>query len=69
MMEQLENYAARVVVRIQSAGAEVDPDILQLPGGSVIATLLWLYTKGADVYRRHEGCRKHEGCRHAGRKH
>ena len=53
MMEQIESYAARIAVRIQNVGAEVDPDILQLPGGSVIATLLWLYSKGAVVFRKH----------------
>jgi hypothetical protein len=31
----------------------MDPDILQLPGGSVIATLLWLYAKGTTVLRKH----------------
>lgn len=52
-IERIESYAARLAVRIQNVGAEVDPDILQLPGGSVIATLLWLYTKGVDCLRRH----------------
>lgn len=53
MMEHMQSYAARLAVRIQNVGAEVDPEILQLPGGSVIATLLWLYTKGAVVFRKH----------------
>lgn len=53
MMQQLETYAARLAVRLQNAGADVNPEILQLPGGSVIATLLWLYAKGSDAFRRH----------------
>jgi hypothetical protein len=53
MKEQLESYAARIAAQIQTVGAEVDPDILQLPGGSVIATILWLYSKGAVAFRKH----------------
>ena len=53
MRDQIESYAARLAVRIQSAGADLDPDILQLPGGSVIATLLWLYAKGSTALRKH----------------
>ena len=52
-MERIESYAACIAARIQHMGAEVDPEILQLPGGSVIATLLWLYAKGADRLRKH----------------
>jgi len=53
MKEQFESYAARIAARIQNVGADVDPEILQLPGGSVIATLLWLYSKGAVAFRKH----------------
>ena len=53
MKEQIESYAARLAARIQNVGADVDPDILQLPGGSVIATLLWLYAKGSVAFRKH----------------
>jgi hypothetical protein len=52
-IQRLESYAARIAARIQHVGTEVDPEILQLPGGSLIATLLWLYTKGADCWRKH----------------
>jgi len=52
MMERLESCAARIAARIQHASADMDPEILQLPGGSVIATLLWLYAKGSGVFRR-----------------
>lgn len=53
MKEQFQSYAARVAMRLQNVGAQVDPDLLQLPGGSLIATLLWLYAKGVVVFRRH----------------
>ncbi len=53
MKEQLESYAARIAARIQNVSADMDPEILQLPGGSLIATLLWLYAKGTVVFRKH----------------
>lgn len=53
MKDQIESYAARLAFRIQSAGADWDPEILQLPGGSVIAALLWLYTKASVALRKH----------------
>jgi len=53
MKEQIESYAARIAARLSNVGAQIDPDVLQLPGGSVIATLLWLYSKGVLVLRKH----------------
>lgn len=53
MKEQIESYAARMAACLQNASADMDPDILQLPGGSVIATLLWLYAKGMGAFRKH----------------
>jgi len=53
MMEQLESCAARIAARIQNVSADMDPEILQLPGGSVIATLLWLYAKGSVAFKKH----------------
>jgi hypothetical protein len=53
MREQIESYAARIAASLQTVSADMDPDILQLPGGSVIATLLWLYAKGTTVLRKH----------------
>jgi hypothetical protein len=53
MREQLESCAARLAARLQFVSTELDPEILQLPGGSVIATLLWLYSKGVVVFRKH----------------
>ena len=53
MMEHLESCAARIAARIQNVSADMDPEILQLPGGSVIATLLWLYAKGSVAFKKH----------------
>lgn len=43
MKTQIESWAAWVLVRIQIATANLDPEVLQWPGGCVIALLLWLY--------------------------
>jgi hypothetical protein len=59
MKAQLESYAARFAAQIQHVSAEVDPEILQLPGGSVIATILWLYAAGSEAIRKTEAFRKH----------
>ena len=53
MKEQLQSCAALIAARIQNVSSDMDPEILQLPGGSVIATLLWLYTKGWVAIRKH----------------
>jgi hypothetical protein len=42
-MKQLVKWAAtRIAVAIQAAGANVDLEVLALPGGSVFAVVLWL---------------------------
>jgi len=43
MMNFIESGAGRIAARIQSIGGSFDPEVLALPGGSVIAILLWLY--------------------------
>jgi hypothetical protein len=43
MKTQIESWTACILVRIQMATANLDPEVLQWPGGSVIALLLWLY--------------------------
>lgn len=53
MKEQIEAYAARIAASLQNVSADMDPEILQLPGGSIIAPLLWLYAKGATAFRKH----------------
>jgi hypothetical protein len=52
MKLQLQSYAGRIAAGLHRAGAEVDPEILQLPGGSVVATLLWLYAFGVALKKR-----------------
>jgi hypothetical protein len=43
MMKQLiKSGAARIAATIQRRGANFDFEVLSLPGGSVIAPLLWL---------------------------
>jgi len=43
MRRFLESGAAQIGVRIQSIGVNFDPEVLSLPGGTVIAVILWLY--------------------------
>lgn len=43
MIDFIESSAGRIASRIQTIGASFDPEILSLPGGSVIAAVLWLY--------------------------
>jgi len=44
MLNFIESNAGRIATRIQSIGAGFDPEVLSLPGGSVIALLLWIYS-------------------------
>jgi hypothetical protein len=39
---RFESWAARNLVRFQIVTASLDPEVLQWPGGSLIAPLLWL---------------------------
>jgi hypothetical protein len=43
MKTQIALWAAWILVRIQIVTANLDPEVLQWPGGTVIALLLWLY--------------------------
>jgi hypothetical protein len=43
MLNFIESSAGRIAARIQAIGVGFDPEVLSLPGGSVIATVLWLY--------------------------
>jgi len=43
MLQLIQSGAARIAAGIQSAGANIDFQVLALPGGSVIAVLLWLF--------------------------
>jgi hypothetical protein len=48
----LESSAGRIAARIQSIGVSFDPEVLSLPGGSVIAVCLWLYASTALTLKR-----------------
>ena len=49
MMNFIESSAGRIAARIQSIGGSFDPEVLSLPGGSIIAVLLWLYAASTVV--------------------
>jgi hypothetical protein len=42
-MAQINSWAAWILVRFEIVTATFDPEVLQWPGGSVIAAVLWLY--------------------------
>lgn len=52
MMNFMESSAGRIAARIQSIGAGFDPEVLSLPGGSLIAALLWLYASVMMTLKR-----------------
>ena len=43
MMDFIESSAGRIAARMQTLGASLDPEVLSLPGGTIIALLLCLY--------------------------
>ena len=43
MMNFIESSAGRIAARIQTFGGSFDPEVLSLPGGTIIAILLALY--------------------------
>jgi hypothetical protein len=52
MKQFIESGAVRIGAAIQSICANVDFEVLSLPGGSLIAVLLWLYAIGKDFIPR-----------------
>jgi hypothetical protein len=40
--------AVRIGAAIHSVGAKVDFEVLSLPGGSLLAVLLWLYASAIE---------------------
>jgi hypothetical protein len=48
----IEFGAVRVGAVIQSVCAHIDFDVLSLPGGSLIAVVLWLYASAGSSMRR-----------------
>jgi hypothetical protein len=52
MRQLIELGAVRIGAAIQNVCANVDFDVLSLPGGSFIAVALWLYASAASSMRR-----------------
>jgi hypothetical protein len=48
----IESSAGRIAAQIQHVGASFDPEVLSLPGGSIIAVLLWLYASTRLTLKR-----------------
>lgn len=47
----IESSAGRIAARIQKIGVSFDPEVLSLPGGSIIAALLWLYASSRVIVK------------------
>jgi hypothetical protein len=43
MLNFIESSSGRIASLVQSVGANFDPEVLSLPGGSLIAVALWAY--------------------------
>ena len=43
MMNFIESSAGRIAARMQTVGGSFNPEVLSLPGGTIIAVLLCLY--------------------------
>jgi hypothetical protein len=52
MRQLIESGAAQIAARVPLGGANFDFEVLSLPGGSVIAALLWLYASTAGAAKR-----------------
>jgi hypothetical protein len=53
MKQLIESGAARIAAGMQNVGANFDFELLSLPGGSLMAVVLWLYASTmATVTRR-----------------
>jgi len=50
MTRQIESWAAWILVRIQIVTANLDPEVLQWPGGSLIASFLWIYVTARSFW-------------------
>jgi hypothetical protein len=42
LMSRFESWSAQNLLSLQIVAANLDPDVLQWPGGSLISSLLWL---------------------------
>jgi hypothetical protein len=52
MMNFIESSAGRIAAQIQGMGRYFDPEVLSLPGGSVIAVVLLAYSSAILSVRR-----------------
>jgi hypothetical protein len=52
MKQLIELGAVRIGAAIQNVCANVDFDVISLPGGGLIAVVLWLYASAAGSVRR-----------------
>jgi hypothetical protein len=52
MKQLIELGAVRIGAAIQNICANVDFDVLSLPGGSLITVVLWLYANASGSQRR-----------------
>jgi predicted NBD/HSP70 family sugar kinase len=43
MKNWMESYAAKLTAGVQTIGFGLDPEVLMLPGGSIMALVFWLY--------------------------
>jgi hypothetical protein len=53
MKEILESVAARAANGWQRAGSKFDFEVLAMPGGSVMAPALWVYSMMTSALKRH----------------
>jgi hypothetical protein len=48
MHHAIDSAAVRIRAAIHNAAANIDFEILSLPGGSLIAIVLWLFARGSE---------------------
>jgi hypothetical protein len=53
MKQSMESVTTRIAVAIHAAGANVDLEVLSLPGGSAFAAVLWLCATVVTGVGRH----------------
>ncbi len=52
MQKFIDSNAGRIAARILGIGRHFDPEVLALPGGSIIAFLLWACAHAVPAARR-----------------
>jgi hypothetical protein len=48
----IESSTSRIAAGIQAAGTSFNPEVLSLPGGTIIAVCLWLYARTLPTLKR-----------------